>query len=214
MTVEALEQAYALLCPLFGKEPGKEALQRVQGHLSLVRQWNPMISLVSEGDVAFLEERHLIDSLSLIPYVVRHCGHEGGLLDIGSGGGFPAIPIKCLLPEIPMVLVERSMRKAGFLQRVAATLGLKGIEIIHGSFPEAVPKVDARCITARAVERPRHFHPSLLKRMPQRCAFLCQGELTPLPSLKTFHVEHVEDAWRQAALRRGELYIITHQKSA
>jgi len=38
--------------------------------------------------------------------------------------------------------------------------------------------------------------------------------LTPLPSLKTFHVEHVEDAWRQAALRRGELYIITHQKPA
>ena len=110
MAVEALEQAYALLCPLLGKEPSKETLQRVQGHLSLVRQWNPMLSLVSEGDVAFLEERHLIDSLSLIPYVVRHCGQEGGLLDIGSGGGFPAIPIKCLLPGIPMVLVEHSLK--------------------------------------------------------------------------------------------------------
>lgn len=214
MTVEALEQAYALLSPLLGGKIDRKALEGIQTHLSLIRQWNSMLSLVSEGDVAFLEERHLIDSLSLIPYVWRHGGPAGGLLDIGSGGGFPAIPIKCMLPEMRLVMIERSMRKAGFLQRVIATVGLEGVEVIHGNFPESVPKVDVSCITARAVERPRHLHPSLLKRMLPGSAFLCQGDLTPLSSQKAFHVEHIDDAWRQAALRRGELYIITHQKSS
>lgn len=211
MAGEAFHQALALLKPLVPAAVGTATLNRLQTHLALVRQWNPIVGVVSEGDVAFLEERHLIDSLSLVPYVLRYCGKTGSLLDIGSGGGFPALPVKCVLPELKVVLVERSARKIGFLQRATAALRLEGVQIVHGNFPEALPKVDATCVTARAVERPRQLLPTLLKRMPPGCAFLCQSDVVPIPGVKTFHVEHIDDAWRHAALRRGELYIITQQ---
>ena len=211
MAGEAFHQALALLRPLVPGGVGASELKRMQNHLALVRQWNPIVGVVSEGDVAFLEERHLIDALSLVPYVLRYCGPSGSLLDIGPGGGFPVLPIKCVLPGLKVVLVERSARKVGFLQRTVAALQLEGVQIIHGNFPEALPKVDASCVTARAVERPRQLLPTLLKRMPLGCAFLCQSDITPVPGVKTFHVEHIDDAWRQAALRRGELYIITQQ---
>ena len=177
-----------------------------------MRQWNSLVGLVSEGDVAFLEERHLIDSLSLIPYVLRFCGPNGTLLDVGSGGGFPVIPIKCLLPGLRIVLVERSVRKAGFLQRVCAALQFSNSQIIQGSFPEAVPKVDANSITARALDRPRQSLPPLLKRMPLQCALLCQNNLLPKAVAGRFHVEQVDDGWRRTGLRRGELYLITHAR--
>ena len=209
MAGEAFHQALALLKPLVPSKVGASTLNQFQTHLALVRQWNPIVSVVSEGDVAFLEERHLIDSLSLVPYVLQYCGPSGSLLDIGSGGGFPVLPVKCVLPELKVVLIERSARKAGFLQRVVAALQLDGVQVIHGNFPEALPKVEANCVTARAVERPRQLLPTLLKRMPLGCAFLCQSDVVPVPGVKTFHVEHIDDAWRQAALRRGELYIIT-----
>lgn len=209
MAGEAFQQALALLKPLIPGGVPPSALAKMHTHLGLVRQWNPVVSLVSEGDVAFLEERHLIDALSLVPYVLQSCGRSGSLLDIGTGGGFPVLPIKCVLPGLKIVLIERSARKVGFLQRATATLQLEGVQVIHGNFPEALSKVEATCVTARAVERPRQLLPTLLKRMPPGCAFLCQSDAVPVPGVKTFHVEHVDDAWRQAALRRGELYIIT-----
>ncbi len=212
MAGNVFQQAISLLQPLLPQPLGSDALERLHTHLSLIRQWNSMVSLVSEGDVAFLEERHLVDSLSLVPYVLRYCGTSGAILDVGSGGGFPIIPIKCVLPGLRVVLVERSVRKAGFLHRLCATLRLENMEIIQGRFPEALPKVEATCITARALERPKQSLPTILKRMPMNCALLCQSTLLPTAVTTLFHVEQIDDAWRHAALRRGELYIITYAK--
>jgi 16S rRNA (guanine527-N7)-methyltransferase len=209
---ESLRQALELLEPLLPDGISPKVLQRLQDHLALVRQWNGLVNLVSQGDETFLEERHLVDSLSLVPYVLRHTGSSGKLLDIGSGGGFPGIVIQCVLPELTITLVERSSRKSAFLQRAAAQMKLGGLTVIQGNFPEALPKIEASCITARAVERPRQFIPALLKRMPFPCAFLCQSEYPAGLLQKTFHVEHVDDPWRRAALRRGELQIITYHK--
>ncbi|HOH31285.1 MAG TPA: class I SAM-dependent methyltransferase [Candidatus Hydrogenedentes bacterium] len=212
MAGDLFQQALNLLHPALPEPLLDAALERLHTHLSLVRQWNSLVGLVSEGDVAFLEERHLIDSLSLIPSILRFCGPNGTLLDVGSGGGFPAIPIKCLLPGLRMVLVERSVRKAAFLHRVCATLQLFNTQIIQGSFPEAVPKMDANSITARALDRPRQSLPPLLKRMPLQCTLLCQNNLLPKAVAGLFHVEQVDDAWRRTGLRRGELYLITHAR--
>lgn len=212
MAGDAFHQALTLLEPILPQPIQDCQLERLHTHLSLIRQWNAVGSLVSEGDMAFLEERHLIDSLSLIPYVLQCCGATGDMLDIGTGGGFPIIPIKCVLPDLHVVIVERSVRKAGFLHRVCATLQLDHVEIIQGPFPEALPKITATCITARALERPRHSLPPILKRMPLDCTLLCQNTLLPGIVGGKFHVEQIEDAWRHAALRRGELYLIQHTK--
>jgi len=81
---------------------------------------------VSRGDVERLEERHLLDSMSLLSLL------EGRprLLDIGSGGGFPGMVLAMGRPEMDVVLVERSQKKARFLQQVVYDFGMTCVEVV------------------------------------------------------------------------------------
>ena len=81
---------------------------------------------MSRRDVGRLEERHLLDSMSLLSLL------EGRprLLDIGSGGGFPGMVLAMGRPEMDVVLVERSQKKARFLQQVVYELGITGVEVV------------------------------------------------------------------------------------
>ena len=180
-------------------------------YLNLVCEWNEFASLTSGGDAARLIKNHLIDSVSLVPYIVQKAGTSGTLLDVGSGGGFPAIPIKLLCPNLELMLVERVARKVGFIRKVTATLGLKDISIRHEEFLWNYLARNPNVITARAVERADYLVRKILPGMAVGCSFLCQSG-NPQSLVGTmFHVEHIDDEWRARGLRRGELYIVTRQ---
>jgi len=181
-------------------------------HLSLVQKWNDYASLVSERDLSNLIETHLIDSLSLVPVIVRLKRTNGVLLDIGSGGGFPAIPVKIMLPRLRIVMVERSERKAAFLQKAILALGVREAKVIHGSFPEALDSLQSDLITARAVEEPERLLVSVLTILPENAFFFCQIPSQKLDVPPGFHVEPVRDAWTKCGLRRGELHIVSRSK--
>lgn len=178
---------------------------RMGRYCELIREWNRVVSLVSHGDLDRLDE-HVADSLSLAPYVQEACGEGGGLLDIGSGGGFPGVPLACALPGVRVALVERSDRKVGFLRQVVGGLKLDNAEVICGEFPLAAAGLVPRAVTARAVEKPAKVLRDIGRFLPEEAVFLCQvGD--PRPFLgETFHVERVRDAWTEAGARRGELY--------
>lgn len=179
-------------------------------YIQLIRDWNSFASLVSRSDLDLLEQVHLPDSLSLAP-LIRCLGKDRlHLLDIGSGGGLPAIPLKIVLPELEVEMVERSTRKTGFLEKVVGALHLGSVRVVHGNFPEvevAVPDV----VTARAVEKPGKVLPRALDLLPVGGVFLCQTVLLQLDP--RFHVERVEDEWTAHGLRRGNLYIIRRVKT-
>lgn len=196
-----------------GIEVSPKILAQLQEYAALLRRWNKSLHLVSEGDLPHMEDIHIADAFSLAPYIRQFANPENGVLDIGSGGGFPIIPLKCLFPELPCTLIERSEGKVGFLHRVIARLGLTGIEIVHGAFPEIVDTVTASVITARAVERPEKFVPALLSRMPETSVFLCQAPLDKFTVPETFHVEHINDFWAYAGLRRGTLALFQKKLS-
>jgi len=179
--------------------------RQLDAYVQLIRDWNSFASLVSQNDSALLEQVHLPDSLSLAP-LIRNLGKDPlRLLDIGSGGGFPAIPLKIVLPELEVEMVERGARKVGFLEKVVGSLHLDNVRVVQGNFPEvevAVPEA----VTARAVEKPGKLLPHVLDLLPVGGIFLCQ---TVLPQLDPrFHVERIEDEWTAQGLRRGDLYII------
>ncbi len=185
-----------------------EALNLLMRHAELVREWNRVVSLVSKKDAEELVSRHIIDSLSLMPAVSAICGDEGLLLDIGSGGGYPAIPLKIVLPGTRMVLVERSVRKVGFLRKVVGALDLSGVEIRHGEFPGVVEDVTPAVITGRAVEKPKRVLVNVLKFVERGAVFLCQSGDPGDHVRDKFHVEQWEDEWSAQGLRRGGLHII------
>jgi 16S rRNA (guanine527-N7)-methyltransferase len=179
--------------------------QQLDAYIKLVREWNSFASLVSKQDAELLDIVHIPDCLSLAPVIRRIRNGPTRLLDIGSGGGLPAIPLKIVLPEVEIEMVERGARKAGFLDKVVGALRLEGIRVVQASFPEA----DVRppdIVTARAVEKPAKLLPHVLDLLQVGGVFLCQ---TNLPQLDArFHVERVEDEWTTAGLRRGDLYVI------
>ncbi len=188
----------------FVLDPSKT--ERISTFLDLIREWNRFASLVSVRDVAEQLEAHVVDSLSLAPCLGR--GEvQGRLLDIGSGGGFPAIPLLILCEGLTADLVERSTHKIGFLQRTVGTLGLADrARVVAGSFPQSGDIDGAAWVTARAVEKQDRLHKDLAKRLGPETVFLCQGE--PGPSLRSgpFEVVAVEDEWGAQGLRRGKVY--------
>jgi 16S rRNA G527 N7-methylase RsmG len=147
---------------------------------------------------------------------VKRCkgGEKVVLLDIGAGAGFPGIPIKVVLPDVKLVLVERSARKSGFLRHAVAHLNIGDTAIVHGEFPQCVRGVQADVITARAVERPGRVVNQIMAVLPAATPvawFLCQSPAGAARlSAMGFHVEQIEDEWSRACLRRGQLYVVTH----
>lgn len=123
-------------------------------YLGLIRKWNRVAALVSPRDAGQLETRHLEDSLALLEYLQD----VSALLDVGSGGGFPAIPIAIANPRVKVSLVERSQKKCGFLRHVAMSLGLTNVEILECDVREVKrPQSGFDAITARAVAAPEQI---------------------------------------------------------
>jgi 16S rRNA (guanine527-N7)-methyltransferase len=91
-------------------------------HAALVREWNRRGNLVSRGDAARIVERHVVESLEAAPTVRRLVPRT--ILDLGSGGGFPGVPLAILHPRTPVVLLESRRLRALFLLRVTRELEL------------------------------------------------------------------------------------------
>lgn len=182
------------------------ALDRIARHVALIGEWNRRVSLVSAGDLAHLWERHVVDSLGLAAIVAQRGGQW---LDIGSGGGFPALPVAAVLPAVEVLLLERSERKVGFLRRAVASMALPNARVVFGEFPREAAEFSPSVITARAVEKPAALMKQLTGYLPVGAAFLAQFDAVQVAFGPAFHVERVDDAWSRAGLRRGTLAVVT-----
>ena len=113
-------------------EPARTA---VADHLRLLLAWNTAINLTAIRDPTEAARRHVLDSLTAIP-ILRERGIDA-LLDLGSGGGFPGLPLAAVLPARRALLVESVAKKARFLEVAAAAIGLAGrVETFAGRAEE------------------------------------------------------------------------------
>lgn len=203
-----LEQAFDLLGLRPGSTTVDELSRGLQTYIDLISEWNPVASLISRQELGPGLVDHIIDSLSLVPILDILVAEEKPWLDIGSGNGFPAVPVLLLRPEFSCVLVERTSKKFAFLKKTVATLELSGARVILGSFPGDAPASAPGIVTARAVERQAMILPSILGSLSDDGVFLCQSgdESSHLP--EGFSGVAIHDLWEQAGLRRGKLYIL------
>lgn len=95
-------------------------------HLSMTLRWSRAMSLTSITDPAEAIRKHVLESLQAAAHVRPEAG---GLLDIGSGNGYPALPVKMVHPELPATLLEPALRKSVFLESVARAAGLQGVQV-------------------------------------------------------------------------------------
>jgi len=116
-------------CRNLGYHLPPEALSRFRTYTDLLRSWNRRINLFSRRDEAHLVLRHILPSLA--PLAVLPKGPLR-VMDIGSGAGFPGLPLKIVRGEISIALVESKRLRALFLRRVVEELALEGVQVIQG----------------------------------------------------------------------------------
>lgn len=103
-----------------------EAQHKLLAFRDLLLKWNKIYNLTALRDPAQAVSHHLLDSLAILPHV-----GPGALLDVGSGGGLPGIPLAIARPELPVSMVDTVQKKATFLQQAAIELGLRNVVAHH-----------------------------------------------------------------------------------
>lgn len=129
-----------------------EGMARIEAFAALVLEENRHQNLIAKATEPHIWQRHIADSAQLIENVSRETfgpNAKGPWLDLGSGPGFPGLVIAALSPNMPVVLVESRARRAEFLERCVAALGLTKCRV-EGQRLERITPFPARAISARA----------------------------------------------------------------
>ncbi len=114
-------------------------------YVALLMRWNRAYNLTSARSERELIDRHILDSLILHPYMT-----SGPFVDLGSGAGFPGIPLAVVQPERSVTLLDRNGKKACFLRQCATELGLSRVRVRKGRM-EDLPTGGYAVATARAL---------------------------------------------------------------
>ncbi len=157
--------------------------------------WNSQINRVSRKDPDHLLERHILHSLSL-QFIVDFTSYDH-VLDIGTGGGFPGIPLAIMFPETQFYLVDSIGKKIKVVQELAKSLGLQNVSATHQRAESLTEKVDL--VVSRAVARTaklESWSKGKFKGKP-RFAFLKGGDLR----------EEIEEARLQYSISPIHQYI-------
>jgi 16S rRNA (guanine527-N7)-methyltransferase len=144
-------QIAALLEPFLGGfSLSDRQLDNISTYINIVSLWNERTNLTAIRDPQEMVRRHFGESLFA---AVQLLAPESTLrvLDIGSGAGFPGIPLRIFAPEIGLTLIESHGKKATFLREVSRALGWKDVEVFNGR-AEAYTS-QAELVTMRAVEK-------------------------------------------------------------
>ena len=121
--------------------------QQLLAYLALLIKWNKAYNLTAVRDPDEMVSRHLLDSLSVVPFVA-----EAGdnWLDVGSGGGMPGIPLAIMFPERRFTLLDSNGKKTRFLTQVKLELKLANLEVIHSRVEGFTPEQPFSGICSRA----------------------------------------------------------------
>lgn len=139
----------------------RETLEKIESYVKLLLKWNKNINLISKKTETKIWERHILDSVQLVPYIFNE-----NILDIGSGGGLPAILLSiCLHKDTKIVCIDSDFRKCSFLNDVKLKLGLN-IDVVCCRVYDALEtanKLNVKLVTARGFKPIKEMLPILKK---------------------------------------------------
>jgi len=121
--------------------------QQMEQLMTLYPEWNDKINVISRKDIDNLEIHHILHSLGIVKFVKFTPGTR--VMDLGTGGGFPGIPLAIYYPEVTFHLVDRIGKKLKVAQDIAERIGLKNVTFQHGDVKEVKGKFDF--VVTRAV---------------------------------------------------------------
>ena len=137
----------------FGLEANEKVLSDFQKYKELLVEWNQKMNLTGIEDEKEVFIKHFLDSISAVTKGYIQNGMS--LIDVGTGAGFPGLPLRICLPELKVTLLDSLNKRINFLQEVSSKLSIDDIEFIHGRAEDFGKNEDYRekydIATARAV---------------------------------------------------------------
>ena len=182
----------------FGVSLSREDTEKFARYLEILKAWNERINLTALKDDGEIAVSHFLDSLSAARFVR---GAES-LLDIGSGAGFPGIPIKIAMPGLDVTLVESVHKKTAFMNEVIRELGLTGIRAVWGRAEDesnGVPRGAFPRVISRAVSGVKEV------------LAMSEPYLAPGGSIILMRGRRGEEEWEQAGEEVHARYRIAHK---
>ena len=139
----------------FIPELSDEAVEQLGKLKALYTVWNAAINVISRKDMDAFDERHVLHSLALVKAMKFAPGSD--VLDVGTGGGFPGIPLAIVYPEVNFVLCDSIGKKMKVVRAVVQALGLTNVTVHHGRAEDIKGQFDF--VVSRAVTRMNRFIP-------------------------------------------------------
>jgi 16S rRNA (guanine527-N7)-methyltransferase len=121
-------------------------------YLALLEKWNRVYNLTAVRDPAQMVPQHLLDALSIRPYL-----HGERILDVGTGAGLPGIPLAIAEPQREFVLLDSAMKRTRFVTQAVGELGLKNVEVVRARIEDYQPTALFDTITSRAFTATEDF---------------------------------------------------------
>jgi len=129
---------------------GAEA--KLLAYLALLDKWNRVYNLTAVRDAERMVSHHLLDSLAAVPYFQGET-----VLDVGSGGGLPGIPLAIVRPDLQVTLIDSIAKKTAFLLQAKAELGPANLQVVTGRVEDYRPETGFDIVTSRAFSDLREF---------------------------------------------------------
>ena len=146
--------------------------------IALYREWNERINVVSRKDIDALYEHHILHSLAIAEYVNRHYpgAFDGAsILDLGTGGGFPGIPLATEFPTAQFTLCDSIGKKVRVAQAVADGLGLQNVSCVNARAETLPGPFD--WVVSRAVTSLDNFYPWVKGKFRRSILYLKGGDV-------------------------------------
>lgn len=129
-------------CQAFGVTLTEKQIEQFEKYYELLVEWNKVMNLTGITEFDEVMQKHFVDSAAAAKYVEME--KVNSLIDVGTGAGFPGIPLKILYPHLQVTLLDSLNKRIKFLEEVVDNLGLTGIETVHGRAEDAAKKAEYR----------------------------------------------------------------------
>jgi 16S rRNA (guanine527-N7)-methyltransferase len=131
---------------VLGIELDESQAAKLVAHLDLLDEWSERMNLTAIRERSQQVTKHVLDSLTVLPWL-----RGRRVADVGSGAGFPGIPLAIVAPQVHFALIESTGKKCRFLEHVRDTLALANVEVIQSRAEAHKPTVRYDTVLARAV---------------------------------------------------------------
>ncbi len=192
MTLEGLEPALLAGCLELGVPLTRDQARCQIALLHELLDWNGRFNLTSITAPEDMLRKHLLDSLAVLPYLVGT-----RIADVGTGAGFPGLPLAICAPERRFTLIESIAKKCRFVEHAAATLGLGNVTVVNARAEAWTPAAPFDAVIARALASVADF----VRQAGQLCA--PAGRLLAMKGRRPdAELDALPSGWRVVAVHR------------